>query len=139
MRATPLKIMTTARRSVHTLIGSNEAFRTRTRAFMVEAILREPLGKCQKSVSKRPGSVCERGTGVTPVNHAQDARAPFPSVRPPVLRQPKREVCSPHHVGRELKGKPRQVIEEGAADDGPFDGIGPAMPETGQQGAGRTE
>src|SRR6185369_5752599 len=52
MRATPLKIITTARRSVHTLIGSNEAFRTRTRAFMVEAILREPGGECQKMVSK---------------------------------------------------------------------------------------
>src|SRR5688572_18411801 len=64
MRATPLKIITTARRSVHTLIGSNEAFRTRTRAFMVEAILREPLGKCQKIVSERVGSVCEGGTGL---------------------------------------------------------------------------
>src|ERR1041385_9504767 len=52
IRATPLKIMTTARRSVHTLIGSNEAFSTRTRAFMVEAILREAKGECQKSVSE---------------------------------------------------------------------------------------
>ena len=69
----------------------------------------------------------------------KDARAPFPSIRPPGLRQPKREVYSPHHVGRDLKGKPRQVIEQGAADDGPFDGIGPAMPKTGEQGAGRTE
>src|SRR6266550_4067644 len=52
MRATPLKIITTARRSVHTLMGSKEAFRTKTRAFMVEAILRERAGKCQKSVSE---------------------------------------------------------------------------------------
>src|SRR5688572_4227622 len=113
MRATPLKIMTTARRSVHTLIGSNEAFRTRTRAFMVEAILREPLGKCQKIVSERVGSVCEGGTDLSLVNHAQVARASatFPSIRAPVLRQSKREVCSAHHVGRELKRKPRQVIE----------------------------
>ena len=41
MRATPLKIITTARRSVHTLIGSKEAFSTKTRAFIIEAILRE--------------------------------------------------------------------------------------------------
>src|SRR5712671_1954413 len=47
MRATPLKIMTTARRSVHTLIGSKEAFKTNTRAFMMLVILREPAGKCQ--------------------------------------------------------------------------------------------
>src|SRR5882724_12667219 len=52
MRATPLKIITTARRSVHTLMGSKEAFRTKTRAFMVEPILREPAGKCQKLVSE---------------------------------------------------------------------------------------
>src|SRR6185436_16361906 len=58
MRATPLKIITTARRSVHTLMGSNEAFRTKTRAFMVEAILREPKGKCQKSVSDRTHLAC---------------------------------------------------------------------------------
>src|SRR5438445_13590543 len=47
IRATPLKIITTARRSVHTLIGSKEAFSTRTRAFMVRLILREPAGGCQ--------------------------------------------------------------------------------------------
>src|ERR1051326_2380204 len=52
IRATPLKILTTARRSVHTLIGSNEAFRTRTRAFMVRAILRERYRECQKTVSE---------------------------------------------------------------------------------------
>src|SRR5213593_1278292 len=48
MRATPLKIITTARRSVHTLIGSKEAFRTRTRAFIEIVILREAGGECQK-------------------------------------------------------------------------------------------
>src|SRR5204863_8028952 len=61
MRATPLKIITTARRSVHTLMGSNEAFSTRTRAFMVVAILREPKGRCQKSVSKRTPSMGSAG------------------------------------------------------------------------------
>src|SRR6185295_13552143 len=65
MRATPLKIITTARRSVHTLMGSNEAFRTKTRAFMVEAILREPKGKCQKSVSERT-HLCVRCAGILP-------------------------------------------------------------------------
>src|SRR5215813_5765438 len=55
IRATPLKIMTTARRSVHTLIGSNEAFRTRTRAFIIEPILRERRGKCQKLVTSGSG------------------------------------------------------------------------------------
>src|ERR1041385_9131202 len=52
MRATPLKIITTARRSVHTLMGSNEAFSTKTRAFILESILREPKGQCQKTVSE---------------------------------------------------------------------------------------
>src|ERR1041385_7724340 len=60
MRATPLKIITTARRSVHTLMGSKEAFNTRTRAFMVEAILREPQGKCQKSVSEQGSHASDR-------------------------------------------------------------------------------
>src|SRR5438034_3076284 len=36
----------------HTLMGSKEAFRTKTRAFMVEGILRERAGKCQKLVSE---------------------------------------------------------------------------------------
>src|SRR5713101_4239300 len=48
MRATPLKIITTARRSVHTLMGSKEAFRTSTRRFIEIVILREPGGGCQK-------------------------------------------------------------------------------------------
>src|SRR6185295_1748807 len=62
IRATPLKIMTTARRSVHTLIGSNEAFKTRTRAFIVRAILRERRRKCQKTVSE-VGSAAIRACG----------------------------------------------------------------------------
>jgi hypothetical protein len=33
-RATPLKIITTARLSVHTLMGSKEVFRTKTLPFM---------------------------------------------------------------------------------------------------------
>src|SRR5438046_7216641 len=48
MRATPLKIITTARRSVHTLIGSKEAFRTKTRAFMVEG----DITRARRKVSK---------------------------------------------------------------------------------------
>src|SRR5207253_7523182 len=48
IRATPLKIMTTARRSVHTLMGSKEAFRTKTRAFMVEA----DITRARRKVSK---------------------------------------------------------------------------------------
>src|SRR3954468_4396727 len=60
IRATPLKIITTARRSVHTLIGSNEAFSTKTRAFILEAILREPKGQCQKLVSRTLIQVMDR-------------------------------------------------------------------------------
>src|SRR6266404_5355295 len=48
MRATPLKIITTARLSVHTLMGSKEAFRTKTRAFMVEA----DITRARRKVSK---------------------------------------------------------------------------------------
>jgi len=35
--ATPLRISTTARRAVHTLIGSKEAFRTSTREFILKS------------------------------------------------------------------------------------------------------
>src|SRR5881398_125052 len=79
MRATPLKIITTARRSVHTLMGSKEAFRTKTRAFMVEAILREPAGKCQKLVSeaRERRHPCLRFAGILPALYCeQDAREP---------------------------------------------------------------
>src|ERR1051325_4690805 len=48
MRATPLKIITTARRSVHTLMGSKEAFSTKTRAFMIEA----DITRASRKVSK---------------------------------------------------------------------------------------
>lgn len=34
--ATPLRISTTARRAVQTLIGSNEAFKTKTREFILK-------------------------------------------------------------------------------------------------------
>src|SRR5207253_3921152 len=61
MRATPLKIITTARRSVHTLMGSKEAFRTRTRAFMIEADITRVRRKVSKfgvgSPAVREGSV----------------------------------------------------------------------------------
>src|SRR6185369_14633323 len=46
-RATPLKIMTTARLSVHTLIGSKEVFRTKTLPFIWGDITR-----ARKTVSK---------------------------------------------------------------------------------------
>lgn len=36
-RATPFRISTTARRAVQTLIGSNEALRTKTREFILES------------------------------------------------------------------------------------------------------
>jgi hypothetical protein len=49
-RATPLKIMTTARLSVHTLIGSKEVFRTKTLPFILGLILRERGRECQKDV-----------------------------------------------------------------------------------------
>src|ERR1041385_8863883 len=48
-RATPLKIMTTARRSVHTLIGSKEAFRTKTRP----VILLNDISGARPRVSKQ--------------------------------------------------------------------------------------
>jgi len=35
--ATPLRISTTARRAVQTFIGSNDAFRTKTREFILKA------------------------------------------------------------------------------------------------------
>jgi len=50
-RATPLKIMTTARLSVHTLIGSKEVFRTKTLPFILGLILRERGRECQKDVA----------------------------------------------------------------------------------------
>ena len=51
-RATPLKIMTTARLSVHTLIGSKEVFRTKTLPFISGLILRERGEGCQNSVAE---------------------------------------------------------------------------------------
>ena len=51
-RATPLKIMTTARLSVHTLMGSKEVFRTKTLPFILWLILRERGRECQKSVRR---------------------------------------------------------------------------------------
>ena len=46
-RATPLKIITTARLSVHTLIGSYDALRTKTRPFISFLMLRERKRACQ--------------------------------------------------------------------------------------------
>src|SRR2546427_7965296 len=54
IRAMPLKIITTARRSVHTLMGSKEAFRTKTRAFMVEADITRARRKVSKIGVKSP-------------------------------------------------------------------------------------
>src|SRR5438876_1631705 len=48
MRATPLKIITTARRSVQTLIGSNDVFSTKTRAFI-------PCGYYARAKNKAKG------------------------------------------------------------------------------------
>src|ERR1041384_7576607 len=50
-RATPLKIITTARLSVHTLMGSKEVFRTKTLPFILRLILRERGRGCQKDVA----------------------------------------------------------------------------------------
>src|SRR5689334_2331671 len=50
-RATPLKIITTARLSVHTLMGSKEVFRTKTLPFILRLILRERGRGCQKYVA----------------------------------------------------------------------------------------
>src|SRR5690349_21235820 len=47
-RATPLKIMTSARLSVHTLMGSKEVFRTKTLPF-----IRVDITRARKTVSKR--------------------------------------------------------------------------------------
>src|SRR6185369_8677650 len=49
-RATPLKIITTARLSVHTLTGSKEVLRTKTLPFILWLILRERGRECQKDV-----------------------------------------------------------------------------------------
>src|SRR6266702_1407720 len=63
MRATPLKIITTARRSVHTLMGSKEAFRTKTRAFMVEADITRARRKVSKIVLETRAVRQVLGTG----------------------------------------------------------------------------
>jgi hypothetical protein len=47
-----LKIITTARLSVHTLIGSKEVFRTKTLPFISGLILRERGEGCQNSVAE---------------------------------------------------------------------------------------
>src|SRR4029079_2540806 len=52
-RATPLKIITTARLSVHTLMGSKEVLRTKTLPF-ITAILRERGRECQNYVGFWP-------------------------------------------------------------------------------------
>src|SRR5215217_803358 len=52
-RATPLKIITTARLSVHTLIGSKEVFRTKTLPFILAVILRERRRGCQNMFPQR--------------------------------------------------------------------------------------
>src|SRR6266542_1025383 len=57
-RAKPLKIITTARLSVHTLIASNDAFKTSTRPFIQSLILRERLRQCQNLYLLGSGSVC---------------------------------------------------------------------------------
>ena len=49
-RATPLKIITTARLSVHTLMGSKEVFRTKTLPF-----IRADITRARKRVSKLCG------------------------------------------------------------------------------------
>src|SRR5262245_48542609 len=59
--ATPLKIITTARRSVHTLMGSNELFRTKTLPFILSLILRDGPRECQNNVAfaaRNPKSCC---------------------------------------------------------------------------------
>src|SRR6476620_5610686 len=52
-RATPLKIMTTARLSVHALMCSKEVFRTKTLPF-ISAILRERGRGCQNMLPGHP-------------------------------------------------------------------------------------
>src|SRR5918998_3074690 len=48
-RATPLKIITTARLSVHTLTGSKEVLSTKTLPFILGLILRERGRQCQNN------------------------------------------------------------------------------------------
>lgn len=57
-RATPLKIITTARRSVQTLIGSKEAFSTRTRPFIQRRYYASPLEGVKKR--RRKVNDCRR-------------------------------------------------------------------------------
>ena len=54
--ATPLRINTTARRAVQTLIGSKEALRTKTREFILRPKYskgRRPVASGQKAVGSR--------------------------------------------------------------------------------------
>lgn len=52
-RATPLKIITTARRSVHTLMGSKEAFSTRTRPVIQGRYYATPSEGVKKEAVRR--------------------------------------------------------------------------------------
>src|SRR6476660_9324552 len=61
--ATPFKISTTARRTVHTLIGSNDALSTRTRVFILKSkysltgtILSKVVGVKLLLIASPPGS-----------------------------------------------------------------------------------
>src|SRR5215813_13423213 len=62
-RAKPLKIMTTARLSVHTLMGSKEVFRTKTLPFICGDITRarKKVSKicCYRRVKKRGRHPCD--------------------------------------------------------------------------------
>src|SRR5215216_2634851 len=57
-RATPLKIMTTARLSVHTLMGSKEVLSTKTLPFILGLILRERGRQCQNMFRRGPLKLC---------------------------------------------------------------------------------
>src|SRR5437016_13758372 len=88
MRATPLKIITTARRSVHTFIGSKEAFRTKTRAFMIEADITRVRRKVSKFGVRSPGGQFEKWHGRPARGITRKMRVP-PQADPLPVRSPR--------------------------------------------------
>jgi hypothetical protein len=56
--ATPFRIRITALRAVHTLIGSKEAFKTKTREFIVEANYSPEIVAVSKSASQQLRTGC---------------------------------------------------------------------------------
>src|SRR5258705_6252 len=98
-RATPLKIITTARRSVHTLMGSKEVFSTKTRPFILGLILRERGRQCQNYVL--PGAALMQLPPRKLLSPAWEIVTRSPPIRLPVPNTLRIE-WHHHHEGRAI-------------------------------------